>query len=63
LLDLSLSMRTGTSVAAAGAAMDNVQRLYTVGDYQLALSVIPLGILIAALLTFFLRETHAHADK
>lgn len=30
-------------------------------DYRLAMSVIPLGIVIAALLTLFIRETHAQA--
>ncbi|KTD23256.1 major facilitator family transporter [Legionella londiniensis] len=43
--------------------IDKMQQFYTAQDYQFALSIIPLGILIAAILTFFLRETHAHADK
>jgi len=46
-----------------GEAVSNLQKLYSVDDYQFALSVIPLGILIAAILTFFLKETHAHAPK
>lgn len=33
------------------------------GDYRVALSVIPLGMLIAAVLVFFLKETHAHAPQ
>ena len=61
LLDFSLSAHIGG--ALTGAAVDNVQRLYGVDDYQFALSIIPLGILIAAILTFFLKETHAHAKK
>lgn len=59
LLDFSLS----THIGSAGAIVDNVQKLYTVDDYQLALSIIPVGILIAAILTFFLKETHANAPK
>lgn len=56
LLDLSLEHKLV-------AISDNVHRVYTTGDYQFALSVIPLGILIAALLTFFLKETFAHVEK
>lgn len=59
LLDFSLSKH----VLGAGQAVDNIQKLYTVDDYQFALSIIPLGILMAAILTFFLKETHAHASK
>lgn len=35
--------------------------VYTADDYQLAMTIIPLGILVAAFLTFYIRETHAHA--
>lgn len=49
--------------AELGAAVDNVQKLYSVSDYQHALFIIPMGILIAAILTFFLKETHAHAKR
>lgn len=30
-------------------------------DYRLAMSIIPMGIILAAILTFFIRETHAQA--
>lgn len=30
-------------------------------DYRLAMSIIPIGIIIATILTFFIRETHAQA--
>ncbi|KTD62668.1 MFS transporter [Legionella shakespearei] len=63
LLDFSLSTHMGAAVVDTAATVSNVQKLYTVDDYQFALSVIPLGILIAAILTFFLKETHAHAKK
>ena len=56
LLDLSLEHKAGT-------VTDNVHRIYTTIDYQFALSVVPLGIFIAVLLTFFLKETFAHVDK
>lgn len=42
--------------------LDKMQQFYTANDYQFAMTIIPLGILIAAVLTFFLRETYAHAD-
>lgn len=62
LLDFSLSKHVGDA-AITGTTVSNLQRLYSVDDYQFALSIIPLGILIAAILTFFLKETHAHATK
>ena len=62
LLDFSLSTHAGAA-SVAGAAVNNIEKLYTVDDYQFALSIIPVGILIAAILTFFLKETHAHAPK
>lgn len=62
LLDFSLAAHIGDATQT-GAAIGNLQKLYTVDDYQFALSIIPLGILIAAILTFFLKETHAHAHK
>lgn len=60
LLDFSLSTHLSDTT---GIAVDNMSKLYTVDDYQFALSIIPLGILIAAILTFFLKETHAKAPK
>ena len=62
LLDFSLSKHL-PDAATTGSAVNNLQKLYSVDDYQFALSIIPVGILIAAILTFFLKETHAHADK
>lgn len=32
-------------------------------DYYIAMSIIPLGMLVAVFLTFFIKETHAHASK
>lgn len=51
------------SVVTVGTTVSKLQKIYTVTDYQFALSIIPLGILMAAILTFFLKETHAHAKK
>lgn len=59
LLDHSYSMKA----QGVGMMVDNVHKIYMVSDYQYALSVIPIGIGIAALLTFFLKETFAHVDK
>lgn len=58
LLDWSLLSR---HPQAAAINLNNMQQLYTATDYQFALSVIPFGIFIAVCLTYFLRETHAHA--
>lgn len=40
-----------------GAMVDGT-RLYSIVTYQAALSVLPIGILVAIILTFFVRETH-----
>ena len=61
LLDWSLASRE-TVKPMEGLVMDKMQQLYTAGDYRLELSIVPIGIFIAAILTFFLRETHAHAS-
>ena len=62
LLDYSLLVReSSSSLSLQSIPMDKMQQLYTASDYQFALSIIPLGILIAAFLTFFLRETYAKA--
>lgn len=39
----------------------SIAQTYGPKDYQLAISIIPLGIVIAAILTIFIRETHAQA--
>jgi MFS family permease len=62
LLDFSYKAHQAGTIET-GMVVDNLQKMYTVNDYQFALFVIPLGILIAALLTFFLKETYAHAKK
>lgn len=62
LLDLSLSTHLAT-VPLQDIPVDKIQQMYTADDYQFALSIIPIGIIIAAILTFFLKETYANADN
>lgn len=62
LLDMSLSSHMA-NVPLESIPIDKLQQLYTADDYQFALSIIPIGIVIAALLTFFLKETYANADN
>jgi MFS family permease len=61
LLDHSVTSRYGEKLAAIQLGTDGMRELYTVADYQFAMMVIPIGIFLAAVLTFFLKETHAHA--
>ncbi len=61
LLDWSLITRQ-SKMPVQDLPLTNMQQLYSVEDYQFALSIVPLGILIAALLTFFLKETYAQAE-
>ena len=58
LLDWSAQWRA-TNLA------DNLQSsiIYTASDYRFALSIVPIGIIIAAILTLFLKETHASIDN
>ncbi len=62
LLDLSLQRRMPT-LSVSTLPQDMVVNMYNMADYQFAMIVIPIGIFIAAILTFFLKETHAHAPK
>ena len=40
-------------------AVENLQLLYAGNDYQFALMLLPIGILMALILTFFLKETYS----
>ncbi|WP_245183367.1 MFS transporter [Legionella israelensis] len=62
LLDISLATHL-TKMDIDVGAIENLQKFYTASDYKFALTLIPLGILIGAILTFFLKETHADAPK
>ncbi|MDP3558828.1 MAG: MFS transporter [Legionellaceae bacterium] len=57
LLDYSYMLRM--RIEGATEVAHKMHKVYTLMDYQLALSVIPIGILIAGVLVFFLRETYA----
>jgi sugar phosphate permease len=61
LLDHSVISRYGDTLASITLGTNGMRDLYTVSDYQFAMLVIPVGIFLAAILTFFLKETHAHA--
>ena len=63
LLDWSYRAHQTTVLAKTFMNTDTIRQLYSAHDYQLALSIIPLGIVLAAVLTFFLKETHAHAER
>ena len=45
-----------------GQIVDGV-RIYSVENYQLALALLPIGFLIAAVLSFFLKETHCEQQS
>lgn len=61
LLDWSLLKREA-AMSVQSISADSLQQLYTAADYRFALTIIPVGIVIAVILTFFLRETYAKAD-
>ncbi|MDF1684901.1 MAG: MFS transporter [Legionellaceae bacterium] len=61
LLDWSVRAHHVGDVAMKALTSDQLRELYTASDYQLAMAVIPIGVFCAAILTFFLKETHAHA--
>ncbi|MCC5791169.1 MAG: MFS transporter [Legionellaceae bacterium] len=60
LLDWSVALRN-PDLHLNGLTPDKLHNYYTLVDYQRALIVIPFGIIIALILTFFLKETHAKA--
>ena len=61
LLDLSLKYHHALDIPK-GVGVHQVHWLYSAADYRLAMSVIPIGILLAVISTFFIRETHAQAQ-
>ncbi|MFA5960757.1 MAG: MFS transporter [Tatlockia sp.] len=61
LLDVSLAAHA-KNIPLTHLSEATLQHLYTAADYQFALSIIPIGIILAAILTFFLKETYANAD-
>ena len=64
LLDWSYRIHQSIAIVQPALPIEEVQKLYTAADYQLALSIIPMGIVVAAILVgFFIKETHAHAAR
>lgn len=47
---------------AINVVIDNGIPIYTASDYTYALSIVPLGLTLAILLTFFLKETHCRTQ-
>lgn len=60
LLDLSLKYHHALEVPK-GVALNKVHWLYSAADYRTAMTIIPFGIVLAVISTFFIRETHAKA--
>jgi len=58
LLDLSLRYHHAGDIPQ-GINLHQVHWLYSAADYRLAMSIIPVGIVMAIIATFFIRETHA----
>jgi len=62
LLDYSQAQRLAAG-AKAFIPLDKAHSIYNAIDYQFAITIIPIGMFIAVILTFFIRETYAHATK
>lgn len=62
ILDYSVKSRE-PHINLTYAAVHQFQHVYTSHDYQIALFMLPLGIFIAYVLTFFLKETYAQSDS
>lgn len=60
LLDWSVWWHHSTQHELLGIPIHFITQ-YGPDDYRMAMSIIPVGIIIAAILTFFIRETHAQA--
>jgi MFS family permease len=60
LLDLSLKYHHALDIPK-GTNIHEVHWLYSAADYRLAMTIIPIGIVLAIISTFFIRETHAQA--
>lgn len=63
ILDWCVVKRLGSELALNALSADKIRELYTSGDYMLAMIVIPIGVFIAFVLTFFLKETYAHTTE
>ena len=61
LLDFSVKHRLPSVHVNLAHMTKHAHTIYTAVDYQFALQVIPVGILIACIITYFLKETYARA--
>lgn len=59
LLDYSLARHQAAELLTHPSTTEAVRHIYSAADYQFAMSIVPLGIFIAAGLAFFIRETYA----
>ncbi len=62
LLDVSLNARIAL-LPLEVQPIARMHHMYAAADYQFALSIVPVGIAIAAILTYFIRETYADAPS
>ena len=61
-LDWSLWLhRSHSTFGSYKHQVQSILHIYSAQDYQFAMAIIPIGILVAAVLTYFIRETHAEA--
>ena len=60
LLDWSVWLQQSHDHLLLKIPMEQITQ-YGPEDYRLAMSIIPIGIIVATILTFFIRETHAQA--
>lgn len=63
ILDWCVLQRYDGQLVMSALSSEQIKQLYTATDYQFAMVIIPIGVFLAGILTFFLKETHAHARK
>lgn len=63
ILDWRVTSRFDGHIVLNTLSSDQIRQLYTAADYRVAMAIVPIGIFLAFTLTFFLKETHAHAGR
>ena len=63
LLDWSVLLHANLRPAIDDLSLLPMAQVYSAVDYRFAMLIIPIGIVIAAFLTLFIRETHANAKS
>ncbi len=61
-LELSAKSRIGVAAFEQARNAKMLSKLYTAHDYQMALLVLPVGILVSFIITFLIKETHARVQ-